>query len=300
MKDKILTISRRYPLLTAALLVAVLAGCILLLTQEEEKTEEVVAEDVAVTDTLSLNILCIPVMECLPLYHAIESGICDSIELPLSIYDAASQFDIDSIMRRTKRIDCAVFDTYRMDHYTSQKKKLAVTPLFPLQGQWKLISSGQLRIREVDNLKKRTLALDRFSTSTHEAENALKTSKLTTTSLYLAQINDFGIRCDMLDEAQVEAVILPEPYASTALVRGHRCIWQNDSVSSLILCARDKSMKSKVKSEQIKKLKQAYNMAVTDLNRNGVHAADSCLLKRYHLSQQVVDTLHLPKYKLAR
>ena len=300
MKEKLQTLSRRYPILTVAVIIAALAGCILLLTREEEQTEAVVAEDAIVTDTLSLNLLLLPTMECLPLYHALESGICDSLELPLSIHDAGSQFDIDSIMRRTKRIDCAVFDAYRMEHYSKSKKRLPVTQLFPLQGRWKLISSGSLRIREVDHLKKRILALDRFSTSAHEAESALSSAKLTTEQLYLAQINDFGLRCDMLDEAQVDAVILPEPYASTALVRGHRCIWQKDSVSSLILCARDKVIKNKEKSEQLKKLKQAYNLAVDDLNRHGRHVADSTLLKRYNLPQEVVDTLHLPKYKTSK
>lgn len=300
MKDKILTLFRRYPIPTAAAVVAVLACSVMLLTRQEEKAEEVIAEDVAVTDTLSLNLLCIPVMECLPLYHAIESGICDSIDLSLSIYDATSQFDIDSIMRRTKRLDCAVFDAHRMEHYNKSRKRLPVTRLFTLQGQWKLVSSGQLRIREVDNLKKRTIALDRFSTSTHEVERALKSAKLSTTGVYLAQINDFGLRCDMLDEAQIDAAMLPEPYASTALVRGHRSIWQNDSVSSLILCARDKVMKNQLKAAQIKKLRQAYNIAVADLNRHGVHAADSSLIKRYRLPQEVLDTLHLPKYKTIR
>ena len=300
MKERFADLFNRYPALTSAFIVLVLGLLAFLATRQTATEEEVEPVDVVVSDTLALNVMCLPTLESLPLYHALESGMCDSIQLALSLYTETSQFDIDSIMRRTKRIDGAVCDVHRLDHYRATRRALPVTEVMRLDGIWRLVSSGQLRIRDVAKLKKRAVATARYATSSSLLETSLRGTGLKTTGLYHAQINDFGIRLAMLDEAQVDASMLPEPYASQALVRGHRAIWSADSVSTLALCFRDKSLKDKRKKAQVELLKKAYNRAAADLNRRGIHAADSALIKSYGLTPEAIDTLRLPRYHTVR
>lgn len=297
--ERLSRLFQRYPVLTSLVIVVVLAGLIFLLMHrhQESVADEEVVTDVQVEDSLALNIMCTPTLDCLPLYHAVESGLCDSLHLALGITTEASQFDIDSLLRRTKTIDGAVLDSYRMAYYAKSKKALQVTEAFKLCGAWQLIVCEKLRIKDVDGLKKRTLATARFSTSSFFLEKILNGKKLSFNDIYLAQINDFGIRTNMLDENQVDAVLVPEPYATLAITRGHRSLWSERETHTHSLCFRNEVYKDKRKADQIELLRKVYNASVLDLNSHGTHAADSALIKAYKLPKEVIDTLRLPEYR---
>ena len=298
---------------------------------------DVLPEDVPVTDTLALNLILTPTLDCLPLYHAVESGIADSMGLSLSIRTETSQFDIDSIMRRTRRYDGAVFDDQRLARYqqiegkashgsakeksarksqrdaatkrpaakqaaaASRRPMPALTEAIRLQSQWRFLTSATVRIREVQKLRKRTVAIARFAASSACLRDALASAGLKEADVYQAQINDFGIRTDMLTEAQVDAAILPEPFATTARLRGHRVVWSApDSISRSALCFRSVVLENPQKQQQMELLKKVYERSAADLNRRGTHAADSALIKAYHLPSEVIDTLRLPIYRVAK
>lgn len=289
---------QHYPVLVTSAIVLIIGGLIFILTRREATPEEVVVEDVQVDDSLALNIICVPTLECLPFYYAKESGLCDSLHLSLGIYTETSQFDVDSIMRRTKSIDGAVFDTYRLAYYKKRNQTLPIRESINLYGTWRLVVAEQLRIREIEKLKKRTVATARFATSSLLLEQSLSGKKdLKYADFYHAQINDFGIRTNMLDENQIDAALLPEPYASLAMSRGHRSVWTKKLVSTLVLAFRLPVFKDERKAKQVEKLRQVYNEAVLQLNLHGTHAADSALIKSYKLPKEVIDTLRLPEYR---
>lgn len=296
--DRLAELFQRYPVLVTTFIVLILGGLIYVLTRHEATPEEVVVEDVQVDDSLALNIICTPTLECLPFYHAVESGLCDSLHLSLGIYTETSQFDIDSIMRRTKIIDGAVFDTYRLAYYKKRNQSLPIRESINLYGVWRLIAADQLRIKEIEKLKKRTIATARFATSSLLLEQALSGKKdIKYSDFYHAQINDFEVRTNMLDENQIDACMLPEPYATLAVTRGHRSVWTKDPVSTMVLAFRLPVYNDKRKAKQIELLRQVYNESVLSLNLHGTHAADSALIKSLKLPKEVVDTLKLPEYR---
>lgn len=300
LKDKFADTFQRYPILTTLFFGGILAGGIFYLTQHPEivNREEEQIEDVHVDDTLALNIMCTQTLECLPFYHALESGLCDTLHLSLGIITQNSQMDIDSIMRRTKTVDGAVMDTYRLAHYRKTKNPLNLKETIPLCGMWRLVTCGQLRIKDIEKLKKRIVATARRETSSVLLEQAINGKDLKLADLYHAQINDIVIRTNMLDENQIDAAILPEPMASLAVTRDHRVVWSKDNVTSASLCFRQPVFKDARKQDQIELLRKVYNEAARDLNEHGTHAADSALIKRYNLPKACIDTLSLPKYKL--
>lgn len=290
---------QRYPVLISLAITLMIGGLIFVTTKLNKNVtvEEVVETDVHVDDSLALNIMCLPTLEALPLYHALESGISDSLRLPLGIFTQNSQFDVDSIIKRTKTIDGAMLDTYRMAYYAKSKKTLPVTEAFKLYGIWQLITAGDLRIKDVENLKKRTIATARFATSNFLLEKILNGKDIKATDVYLAQINDFSIRTNMLDENQIDACVLPEPFATLAISRGHHSVWSDKLTQTYSLYFRNDVMKDKRKSDQIELLRKVYNASVLDLNTHGTHAADSVLIKTFHLPKEVIDTLKLPEYR---
>lgn len=283
---------------TAAVVVAlvVIVGGFLWLRPNESEQVTAAREQSHRADSLALCITCTPTLESLPLYHALESGICDTLGLTLVIDTEWSQFDVDSVYRNTPLCDGAVLDAYRIEHYQKTKLALDAVEQYRLVGRWGLASSGHMRLNSPSLLKKHVVASARHATSYHCLEKSLGGTDVKMAQLYHAQINDYMLRLNMLDNAQVEASLLPEPFFSFALHRGHRNVWVGDSVTTLGLYMKKSALKEKHTQMQLKLLAQAYNMAVDDLNAHGAKAANEALAKHYALPQEVIDRVPLPRY----
>lgn len=282
---------------TAAVVVAlvvVVAGFFMLRPNESQEAAAA-AQRSHRADSLALSITCVPTLESLPFYHALESGICDSLGLTLVIDTEWSQFDVDSVYRNTPLCDGAVLDVYRIEHYQKTKRALDAVEQYRLVGRWGLASSGQMRLNSPSLLKKHVVASARCATSFHCLEKSLG-GAVKMADLYHAQINDYMLRLNMLDNAQIEASLLPEPFFSFALYRGHRNVWVGDSVTSLGLFMKRGALKEEHTKKQLKLLAQAYNMAVDDLNAHGAKAASEALAKHYALPQEVIGRVPLPRY----
>ena len=117
-----------------------------------------------VPDSLSLTIACLPTYESVPFYYAKAAGIADSLSLPLRIKTYQSQFDADTALLRGS-VDAGVTDIVRQQHYARQGKMRGYVAWIPLQGEWQLLVGGRYRITELKQLKQRTIAIARYSSS---------------------------------------------------------------------------------------------------------------------------------------
>lgn len=283
---------------TALAVVALVAifGCIFLLRPNAVDQKHSAAEAAHRADSLALCITCTPTLESLPFYHALESGLCDTLGLTLVIDTEWSQFDVDSVFRHNSLCDGAILDAYRQEYYQKAKRPLDAVEQYRLVGRWGLATSGQTRLNSVSVLKKHTVASARCATSYHCLEKSLGGSGLKMAQLYHAQINDYMVRLGMLENAQIEAALLPEPFFSLALHRGHRNVWAADSVTSLAFCVKRSALKEEHTKQQLRQLAEAYNLAADDLNAHGAKAASATFAKLYALPLEVIDRVPLPHY----
>lgn len=296
LKDKLQELSTLQKTAIAVVALAVIVGGFFLLRPNEVDRKRSAAEAEHRADSLALCIACAPTLENLPFYHALESGLCDTLGLKLLIDTQWAQFDVDSVYRHNPLCDGAVLDAYRIEHYKKAKSPLDAVEQYGLVGRWGLATSGQMRLNSVSVLKKHTVASARYATSYHCLEKSLGGTDVKMAQLYHAQINDYILRLGMLDNAQIEAALLPEPFFSFALHRGHRNVWVGDSVTSLALYIKKGALKEEHTKLQLKQLAEAYNMAVDDLNAHGAKAASAALMKYYALPQEVIDKVPLPRY----
>lgn len=256
-----------------------------------------VGEGNAPNDTLSLRIACLPTLDCLPFHYAVRSGLCDSLGLPLYIKTFQAQFDADTALLG-RGFDGGVTDAARQTMYQRKGKMKSYTAFIPTDGSWTLISNGALRLKAVDKLKGRTIATARFSVSDAVVAHLKDSLRFQTDDFLQPQINHYRLRREMLNKGQVDAAVLPEPFATWALQQGGRSLY---SVSSrkygVALYVKNPALSHRRKAKQLELLKRAYNLSVEALNHHPSAALDSVLLKTYKLPQSVVDTLRLPRYR---
>lgn len=239
-------------------------------------------------------------VDCLPFYYAEASGIYRKLGLKgLRLLTFASQMDADTALLRG-RVQGGVTDLVRLQYYCGRGHR--IVGVAATDGRWELVACKGLRIRKVEQLKGRIVAVSRLSRSDFLTEAALQGCKLDYGDVYRPQINDYHLRAAMLDGNQVDAAVLPEPYATVARLAGHRLL-PSAALSGErmgILAFRADDLGRKATAEKVKLLLRGYDMAVDSLNRHGVSACVGLLTDGFHLEKAVADSLRLPRYGHAR
>lgn len=244
-------------------------------------------------DKAALKIAVLPTMDCLPVYLAYEDSIFlgQGVTVHLRRYNA--QMDCDTAIAR-KRVEGTVTDLVRAAYL--QRRGTALFYPIATNLYWQLISNKKARVADLKQLSDKMVAITRQSATDYLATLAIDSAK-PKYDVYRVQINDLGIRLRMLLNNEMDAMLLPEPYATKARLEGH----------VVLMDSRDKNLelgvfafRTKLKSEprrkdQIDRFLKAYNIAVDSINKNGVGKYAHLLKKYYGADAQTI--AHLPKIK---
>ena len=251
-------------------------------------------------DSLALRIACLPTMACLPFYYAADSGLADSLGLPLVVRTYTAQFDADTaLMGRT--VDAGVADAARLDHYRTQGRLTSLHRILPLQERWSLVANARRRITNLTKLKGRTVAIARYSASDSYLTHLRDSLRFKDDDIFTPQINNYRLRLQMLDNEQVDATFLPEPYAALALRSGHTLLSMASAQRyPVALYATARAQKDKRKATQLRRLVRVYNEAIRRLNGKTNPLRDSLLIHKYQIPPESLSQLHFPTYTSVR
>ena len=323
MKEKIKAFAsaHRKLLLVLAVVAAVAVAAGLLLYNNGRKQEAAAQQAAAAADTLKrdsadLHIALMPTINCLPFYYAEEAGLFDKAGISVAIDTYGSLFDTETA------IDSARAAVALVDHVRFLQKGRRANGLSCLMAapqSYSLIVCGRLRIKSLRQLRLHTLATTRFSYDAYLANAVMQQAGVAASERLFPQINDVGLRADMLDDNQIDAAILPEPQASVARAKGHRELPLPSGLAPCWTCiiARDVSAKgskevnAKVSKEVSKevatketltKLRSIYDAAADSLNSQSptvVRLCRSIMQKRWNVPKEVADTIRIPRFSHA-
>lgn len=252
--------------------------------------------DTLAGDSTALRLAVTPTMGNLPFYYARYAGIYKDLGLKLSFRCYDGQLDCDSALLGGST-DGATTDLVRLHEYSHWHPVLTGIMSYP--EHWHLLSSAKLRAKKMASLKARTVGIARLSASEYYAKKAFASAGMDyRTDVFVPQVNSYRLRAEMLDNNQVNAAVLPEPYATLARQKGHRRLYSSvsDSVSLNCLVFRSAILSDTLRRQQVQLLVKAYNRAVEELNAKGKAACSEVLFKAYRLPQAVIDSLRLPKF----
>lgn len=268
----------------------------------QAKSEQTAADSVALAaeDSDAVRLALLPTIDCLPYYYAAAHGYFEKMGVSVKILPYSSQMDCDTaIIGQTGALGFT--DLVRAAYHKGRKEN--ITAITSTDGSYALVASGRLRLKDIKQLKLRTVASSRFSSDSYFAQNVFDKAGISQPDALCPQINDYYIRASMLDEDQVDAAILPEPFVSQARAGGHNVLQSfPEDVRLGCLAVRQDILKSEGFSEKLTSLLKAYNMAVDSLNAKGEKAALSCrdiLEQTLKMPAAVADSLRLPTYRHA-
>lgn len=143
----------------------------------------------------------------------------------------------------------------RLALYQRQGKARDLEIVCPIEETWSLVICGRLRARKVKDLKGLTVATAREDASSVLCDLMAREAGLQPEDLLHPQINDLGVRMQMLTNGQIDAAMLPEPYASQTRRIGHRIAKTLTDTTQTILVVRRGAT-----SEQREQLRQLLQL----------------------------------------
>jgi NitT/TauT family transport system substrate-binding protein len=249
-------------------------------------------------DSTMFVIAAVPTIESLPLYLASEKGWLSEKDSKILFTSYKAQMDCDTaVLGQSAHL--ATTDMFRVEYYTSRGQNLYYASR--TQGSWAFVVNSKSRIKKIDDLDKKMVGVSRFSNSDYLCAQALKKGGKKYDWVYRPQINDFCLRGDMMHSQDFPAAVLPEPYLTKALQRGHVILYK-DSTDLMLGClvVNPKILSDAKKQAQLKQVFRIYNQAVDSLNQRGLSVCKDVLHKCYGLDAKTIEKIKLPHFEKAK
>lgn len=229
-------------------------------------------------DSLALKMAVMPTLDCLPLYLMKDHQLYDTAQLDLRLKYFTAQMDCDTALLN-KRVEGAISDLVRTERM--KKRGLQLDYLTATNAYWQLYSNRKARLRRLNQLGDKMIAMTRFSATDYLTDLTLDTVK-TQARVYRVQFNNVFIRLDMLLNNEIDALWLTEPQATKARILDNPMLRDSrDFKLSLgVLALRHAGVADKRRKAQLRVFAKAYNAACDSINANGIQHYGN-LLRKY-------------------
>lgn len=244
-------------------------------------------------DSAALHLALITNRASFPIVYAKRTGIYDSLRLKLQLIIYHSQTDCDTALLG-RFADGGMADPVRLA--THGRRAAELQTLWQEEVARALFVNGTLRVKDVKNLKGRTVAVSPRSGDDNFLTQSLETAGLKANSVYRPQIASLSLRAEMLAGNQVDAAVLTWPYAAQAQASGQRCIYeQKTGGGKATFVMKAALMRNAAKAAQYELLEKGRRMAIDSLRTpSGRKKAAQILMQDYAVQPEVADTLRLP------
>ena len=257
------------------------------------------AEELAQRDSAALHVALMPVQDCFPFYLAERTGIYERLGVDVRIRTYMAQLDIDTTLAQG-HVEVAYSDLARA--IMLQQDSTDVRAIASFDGRLDLITPRKARVRKLNQLKEKMVAVARHSVTDYWSDRLTDTASFQRSDIFRPQINNLRIRTDMLCNGTMDAVFLPEPFASEALVRGNTLNFSTKELTPCLvaLVATQQALNDTTRRQQIDLLLKGYDEAVELLaNTTAIRDSIPKLLRELCLTpDSMTDSLtrRLPRF----
>ena len=237
-------------ILTVVLLAT--AGMTMVSCEDAEKQERISREQREAerkADSAALKIAVLPTMDCLPIVVAKELRLFDTLNVDVRLrkYNALSE--------------------------CRKALKDGIVEGADTNMTFRLLTAKKARLSRISQLSDKMIAADRDGISKKMAEAAIDSMLRKKQHIFIVQVEDLNVRYDMLQNGNIDAAMLPEPYATRAIKIGAREIsmkpYYKDTVKATGVVFREEVMKHPDRQKQKALFDKALKAAKDSIQRYG-------------------------------
>jgi NitT/TauT family transport system substrate-binding protein len=245
----------------------------------------------------AFKVAVLPTLDCLPLFVAREAGIFDTLGVSVRLRMFRAQMDCDTAVIGGS-VEGTVTDLVRAERL--QRQGISLRYPIATDAYWQLITNRLARIKELKQLSDKMIAITRYSATEALATMAIDSVK-PKYDVYRVQINDLDVRLHMLLNNEMDAMLLPEPQATTARTMGHPVLMDSrDKQLRLgVFAFRSRELTQPRRRDQLNRFIKGYNMAVDSINKNGLQHYAALVGKYCNANEKTLKALPALRFRHA-
>lgn len=231
----------------------------------EQRTKRV-REEERRADSAALKIGVMPTEDCLPIVVAKNLRLFDTlgVDVRLRKYHALSECRHALTGKKVEgaAIDSTLMAVLRdkgMHLYNGRNTNLS----------WKFLTAKKARITRVDQLDDKMIGADSHGESHRLAEEVIAPLLQKKMHVFIIQVEDLRVRMDMLINGNVDAALLPEPFASRAIRHGAQWMESVKSTPKGVVAFRTEAMKTRARRHQQEMFVKALDIAEDSIREYG-------------------------------
>lgn len=243
----------------------------------------------------SLKLGVMASMDYLPLAIAEREGYFKELDLNIELIKFYGANDRDAAFQ-SANIDGTIID------YTGailQKSGgIALTLTSKCDAPFYIVAQSD--IFNIKGLKDRSVGISQNTVIDYCLDMALKADSMTQTDVQKIELNKIPVRYEMLLNNKVDAVGLPDPFASMAKNGGKNILTSNSDLGFGITGIMFRNEALKDKEDLIRKMYKAYNKGVEYINSHSVEDIRGILESDFGFPSELVAKVKLPNYTEAQ
>lgn len=254
-----------------------------------DKKSDVQASVAKPKSSNAVVIATLPTFDCLPLYWAESKGLLKQEGLDVELKMYPSQMDGDTAILRG-HVQGVVSDLVRMERI---KQKLPYLTYFSSTSlSWQLYTNKTARIKTIQQLSEKMVGMTRFSGTDYWTDRVVKEAK-PKNEVFRVQLNDLNVRWKMLQNNEIDAVWLSEPYSTKARLRQCQKVYDTEGKDMMmgVIAFNKKELDKKLNNNGLEQLIKVYNQACDSLNQYTVEHYIGVLEKYYGLTERDIKAL---------
>ncbi len=248
------------------------------------------------TDVITIGAM--PDVDSVPYVIAQKNGYYKELGLEVKIEQFKSARDRDSALQGGK-IDAVITDMLAV-LFSNDGGVALITPA-RTNGDIKLLGSAGSGIKTPAQLKGKKVGLSTNTIMEYTFDMMMKSAGVDPASVDKIAIPQIPTRLEMLRNGKVDAVIMPDPLASAAVLDGATVICSmeamKDDIAIGVIAFTEKSIQEK--KPLIKLLFQGYNRAVEYLATAPKEQYTDFIIQTQGFPETIKNCLVLPKYTKA-
>ena len=241
-------------------------------------------------DSTTLKIGIMPSVDYLPIAVAQEQGF---FKRPIKLVRFSSPMERDAALQ-TAEVDASVTDY--MGAMLLHAKGLPISLSVACQGSFRLVFGRDDKLTDIPHLRGKHIGLSSNTLIEYATERALVDATGKPFSYTRVEVQKIPIRLEMLRSGELDAAILPEPFASTGQALGLHAIEVPGGLTQGItgLLFQNKVFE---RSDDLRAFVAGYNEAVSFMQSHPRSTWIDALGKLLGITKQQAEQIQLPDYQ---
>lgn len=240
----------------------------------------------------SLTLGLLPSIDAIPFIVAHEQGFDKEHSVNLDIQTFKSAKDRDVAFQAGK-LDGISADLVAIAIYNEAGLDVKVTST--TFGEFDLLT-GNNDIREVKDLKGKTVILSKNTSTEYTVATMLKKAGLTEKDITVTEVPQIPTRLELLKNNKADAAVLPEPYVTMGKSAGLRVLSStlDAGVNPFVLAFQQKTISDK--EQEILAMYAAYDDAVNYMQTHEQSEYMDLIIKEVGYPESLKNDIIVPKY----